>query len=210
MCPRSKTSRGMEDKKSVILVSPSEMVARGLEVVLGDSAEFRVEEIFHDLSRPVEARLRIVDPDIVIIDPTVFDFRSRKEGRGRLADICDSIVIALDVSGLTDDVLRQYDGSVSIYDRPDEVVRKVRSSMESKQTDSIVSDGGELSSREKEILVCVAKGMLNKEIADKLNLSIYTVITHRKNITRKIGIKTVAGLTVYALLNNLIDMNSVQ
>lgn len=210
MCPRSKTSRGMEDKKSVILVSPSEMVARGLEVVLGDSAEFRVEEIFHDLSRPVEARLRIVDPDIVIIDPTVFDFRSRKEGRGRLADICDSIVIALDVSGLTDDVLRQYDGSVSIYDRPDEVVRKVRSSMESKQTDSIVSDGGELSSREKEILVCVAKGMLNKEIADKLNLSIYTVITHRKNITRKIGIKTVAGLTVYALLNNLIDMSSVQ
>lgn len=210
MCPQSKTSRGMEDKKSVILVSPSEMVARGLEVVLGDSAEFRVEEIFHDLSRPVEARLRIVDPDIVIIDPTVFDFRSRKEGRGRLADICDSIVIALDVSGLTDDVLRQYDGSVSIYDRPDEVVRKVRSSMESKQTDSIVSDGGELSSREKEILVCVAKGMLNKEIADKLNLSIYTVITHRKNITRKIGIKTVAGLTVYALLNNLIDMNSVQ
>ena len=210
MCPQSKTSRGMEDKKSVILVSPSEMVARGLEVVLGDSAEFRVEEIFHDLSRPVEARLRIVDPDIVIIDPTVFDFRSRKEGRGRLADICDSIVIALDVSGLTDDVLRQYDGSVSIYDRPDEVVRKVRSSMESKQTDSIVSDGGELSSREKEILVCVAKGMLNKEIADKLNLSIYTVITHRKNITRKIGIKTVAGLTVYALLNNLIDMSSVQ
>jgi len=200
----------MEDKKSVILVSPSEMVARGLEVVLGDSAEFRVEEIFHDLSRPVEARLRIVDPDIVIIDPTVFDFRSRKEGRGRLADICDSIVIALDVSGLTDDVLRQYDGSVSIYDRPEEVVRKVRSSMESKQTDSIVSDGGELSSREKEILVCVAKGMLNKEIADKLNLSIYTVITHRKNITRKIGIKTVAGLTVYALLNNLIDMSSVQ
>ncbi|MBR5176212.1 MAG: response regulator transcription factor [Bacteroidales bacterium] len=200
----------MEDKKSVILVSPSEIVARGLEVVIGDSGEFRVEEIFHDLSRPVEARLRIVDPDIVIIDPTVFDFKSRKEGRGRLADICDSIVMALDVSGLTDDVLRQYDGSVSIYDSPDEVLRKVRSSMESKQTDSPMSDGGELSSREKEILVCVAKGMLNKEIADKLNLSIYTVITHRKNITRKIGIKTVAGLTVYALLNNLIDMNSVQ
>ena len=51
--------------------------------------------------------------------------------------------------------------------------------------------------------------MLNKEIADKLNLSIYTVITHRKNITHKTGIKTVAGLTVYALLNNLIDMNSL-
>ena len=52
--------------------------------------------------------------------------------------------------------------------------------------------------------------MLNKEIADKLCLSIYTVITHRKNITRKLGIKTVAGLTLYALLNGLIDSSSVQ
>ena len=72
------------------------------------------------------------------------------------------------------------------------------------------SEGEELSAREKEILVCVAKGMLNKEIADQENISIYTVITHRKNITRKTGIKTVAGLTVYALLNNLIDINTIE
>jgi DNA-binding CsgD family transcriptional regulator len=76
--------------------------------------------------------------------------------------------------------------------------------------ETVRSEGEELSAREKEILVCVAKGMLNKEIADRFNLSVYTVITHRKNITRKTGIKTVAGLTVYALLNNLIDINSVE
>ena len=70
--------------------------------------------------------------------------------------------------------------------------------------------GEELSAREKEILVCVAKGLLNKEIADAENISIHTVITHRKNITRKTGIKTVAGLTVYALLNNLIDINTIE
>ena len=68
----------------------------------------------------------------------------------------------------------------------------------------------ELSEREKEILVCVARGMLNKEIADQNNISIHTVISHRKNITRKIGIKTVAGLTVYAILNGLIDVNSIE
>ena len=72
------------------------------------------------------------------------------------------------------------------------------------------SEEEELSAREKEILVCVAKGMLNKEIADAENISIHTVITHRKNITRKTGIKTVAGLTVYALLNNLIDINTLE
>ena len=71
--------------------------------------------------------------------------------------------------------------------------------------DNAVPEGSELSPREKEILVCVAKGMINKEIADRYNISIHTVIAHRRNITRKTGIKTVAGLTVYALLNNLID-----
>ena len=67
-----------------------------------------------------------------------------------------------------------------------------------------------LSDREKEILVSVAMGLLNKEIADKHNISINTVITHRKNITRKIGIKTVAGLTAYAILNNLVDINAIE
>lgn len=68
----------------------------------------------------------------------------------------------------------------------------------------------ELSEREKEILVSVAQGLLNKEIADKHHISINTVITHRKNITRKTGIKTVPGLTVYAILHNLIDINSIE
>ena len=142
----------MGGKKSVVLVAPSDSVARDMKTILEDSGEFVVSEVFHDLPTLAEARLGNDEPDLVVID---------------------------------------------------------QSSMESRQAESS-SEGGELSAREKEILVCVAKGMLNKEIADKLCLSIYTVITHRKNITRKTGIKTVAGLTVYALLNNLIDMSSVQ
>ena len=73
-----------------------------------------------------------------------------------------------------------------------------------------VPERQELSEREKEILVSVAQGLLNKEIADKHNISINTVITHRKNITRKTGIRTVPGLTVYAILHNLIDINSIE
>jgi len=68
----------------------------------------------------------------------------------------------------------------------------------------------DLSEREKEILVSVARGLLNKEIADRHNISINTVITHRKNITRKTGIRTVPGLTAYAILNNLIDINEIE
>ena len=48
--------------------------------------------------------------------------------------------------------------------------------------------------------------MINKEIADHLNISVHTVVSHRKNITAKTDIKTVAGLTIYALLNNLLEL----
>ena len=89
------------------------------------------------------------------------------------------------------------------------VNRRMHTDLESR-FDAVEPEGEVLSAREKEILVCVAKGMLNKEIADAENISIHTVITHRKNITRKTGIKTVAGLTVYALLNNLIDINTLE
>ena len=89
------------------------------------------------------------------------------------------------------------------------VNRKLHVDLEGRD-ETLQSEGDTLSAREKEILVCVAKGMLNKEIADAESISIHTVITHRKNITRKTGIKTVAGLTVYALLNNLIDINTIE
>ncbi|MBQ5750693.1 MAG: response regulator transcription factor, partial [Bacteroidaceae bacterium] len=72
------------------------------------------------------------------------------------------------------------------------------------------TESTELSDREKEILVAVAKGLTNKSIAEQYHLSIHTVITHRKNLTRKTGIKSVSGLTVYAILNNLIDIKDVE
>ena len=62
-----------------------------------------------------------------------------------------------------------------------------------------------ISEREKEIIVCLVQGMSNKEVADKLFISINTVITHRRNIVRKLQIHSLAGLTIYAIANNLID-----
>lgn len=69
--------------------------------------------------------------------------------------------------------------------------------------------GEELTKREKEILRFVASGFSNKQIADKLYISIHTVITHRKNITEKTGIKSVSGLTVYAILKGIIDTENI-
>ena len=63
----------------------------------------------------------------------------------------------------------------------------------------------DLSSREVDVLQLIVKGITNKEIADKLNISLNTVLTHRKNITAKLGIKTVSGLTFYAIMNGIIS-----
>ena len=67
-----------------------------------------------------------------------------------------------------------------------------------------------LSEREKEIIVCVVQGMSNKEIADHLFIATNTVTTHRRNIARKLQIHSPAGLTIYAIVNNLVDISTVK
>lgn len=81
-------------------------------------------------------------------------------------------------------------------------------------TETTNSSGGEaskdLSAREIDVLQLIVKGITNKEIADKLNISLNTVLTHRKNITSKLGIKTVSGLTFYAIMNGLISGDEIE
>lgn len=67
-----------------------------------------------------------------------------------------------------------------------------------------------LSEREKDVVISLVQGMTNKEIADHLCISPNTVITHRRNIARKLQIHTPAGLTIYAIVKNLVDISSVQ
>ena len=67
-----------------------------------------------------------------------------------------------------------------------------------------------LSDREKDVIVALVQGMANKEIADHLCISVNTVITHRRNIARKLQIHSPAGLTIYAIVNGLVDISSVK
>ena len=66
-----------------------------------------------------------------------------------------------------------------------------------------------LSEREKEILRGIAQGKVNKEIADELCISVHTVATHRRNISAKLEIHTAAGLTIFAIIHHLVDVNEV-
>ena len=67
----------------------------------------------------------------------------------------------------------------------------------------------DLSAREIEVLVLLTRGLINKEIAERLNISLTTVISHRKNICEKLGIKSVSGLTIYAVMRGYVEADSI-
>lgn len=72
-----------------------------------------------------------------------------------------------------------------------------------------VSDRHDLSVREVEVLCLIVRGFINKEIAERLHISLTTVISHRKNITEKLGIKSVPGLTIYAVMHGYVEADSI-
>ena len=153
---------------------------------------YEEEVVFPNVGSPEAA---ILDEDHSGVEETLEDLKSLVMNHlPSGADQQEAYKVLSAITSLQDDIRKHI--------RLEETALEGR--RESRQVDNT------LSPREKEILVCVAKGMLNKEIADALCISIHTVITHRKNITQKTGIKTVAGLTVYALLNNLLDIKNIE
>ncbi len=148
-------------------------------------------------------------PDILVINPTfgaMFDLTQFKEQTKCYNLKCISLISSF----LDHSLLSAYDDSISIYDDLDKIAEKIRALQEIDSTQDNPEEQEALSGREKEIVVCIVKGMTNKEIAESLFLSIHTVITHRRNITRKLQIHSSAGLTIYAIVNKLVDIKDVK
>ena len=188
----------------VAIIEPSIIIAEGLCKILQSSAEADVVGIYPTLRDFAERRVAR-DFEVVIVGSQAV--RGGESVRGSVAELGTTIVL-LATTMVDEEVLRQVDGVINIYDNEAALLRKLRAAIEQGETNPY-SDSHDLSERERDVLILVAKGMANKEIADRLNISIHTVMSHRKNITHKTGIKSVAGLTVYALLNNLLDQNDV-
>ena len=118
-------------------------------------------------------------------------------------------MVAIIYSFFDNEILSQFDAEIGINDNNTRIINKLQT-LKNDTASKSKTESESLSDRENEILVAIAKGMTNKEIAEKYYISIHTVISHRKNIVKKTGIKTVSGLTVYALLNNLISYDDIE
>ena len=98
---------------------------------------------------------------------------------------------------------------INLFDAPTLICYKVNEILNSFLSEQARDTDTELTRREIEVLQLVTKGHSNKEIADQLFVSIHTVISHRKNISEKTGIKSASGLTMYAILKKIIDVNEI-
>ena len=192
----------------IAIAENSVIIRSGLASALKRLPNLKVQTIELVSVEALSDCLRSHCPDILIVNPAFGDYfdvaRFREEiGTKRIR------VVALVSSFIDASLLSKYDDSISIFDTLEVLGTKMNhlqdiSPVEPNDNQEVISQ------REKEIVVCVVKGMTNKEIAEKLFLSIHTVITHRRNISKKLQIHSSAGLTIYAIVNKLVELSDVK
>ncbi len=167
-----------EPIRKILILEPSVLIAEGLRHVIDNFAGYDVCGIIRNQEGDIWAKIDDFNADLVIADPSVFDNRDRAGAHDMIKGIANAPVMALISTAADAAYASTFDGTIYLSDTSDDIEQKISTVMKAAPAEQR-GEGEELSSREKEILVCVAKGMLNKEIADHFNISIYTVITHR-------------------------------
>ena len=198
----------MKSDKKIIIVEPSPIVSAGLTSYFDDIKQVSIVSQLDRIDR-LEEKLAAYNPDILIINPLLIAYDTNEHFLKICRDFSNVIPVALVTSYVDGGILKQFKDVIEINDSKQKVVTKIFNLLSDNKLTQDKPESIELSNRETDVLVALVKGLTNKEISDKLYISVHTVITHRKNIVRKTGIKSVSGLTVYALLNNLVDETEI-
>lgn len=193
----------------IVVAETSVIVRSGLTAVLKRIPNLNIHPIEVSSPETLQNYIHLHTPDIVIVNPTFrgwFDLQTFKTENGKSG----IKYIALVCSVIENNALKEYDESIAICDDIDIITSKINHLLHTEEEEEKDNEQETLSQREKEIITCVVKGMTNKAIADKLFLSIHTVITHRRNIARKLQIHSPAGLTIYAIVNKLVELQDIK
>ncbi len=200
-----------DNSLKILIAEPSSIIRSGLSVTLKRLPGYVIQPIEISSIENLEHVLDLNKPDILIINPVFWGYVDM--GKVRSFSAAGELkIVALSSNTYSDVLLNKYDGVIDIYDSAAQIKEKIDrllENMRDKQEDDL-SGNETLSLREKEILVLVVKGLTNKEIAQELFLSTHTIITHRRNIARKLEIHSTAGLTVYAIVNKLVELDDIK
>ena len=193
----------------IAIAETSVIIRGGLTAALKRLPNVKVQPIELLSIEALHDCVRTQCPDMLIVNPAFGDYfdigKFREETSGKKIR-----VIALVTSFVDASLLSKYDESISIFDDLERLSKKISGLLNVPSEEEDLENQDALSQREKEIVICVVKGMTNKVIAEKLFLSIHTVITHRRNISKKLQIHSAAGLTIYAIVNKLVTLNDVK
>lgn len=191
-----------------IAVAETSMIVRsGLVAILKRLPDLNVQTVEITSIEGLQHCMEAHQPEILIVNPQFegwFDLEAFKQQYARQ----DMKIVSLICTVVDANQLKGYDESINLFDDLDAVAHKISTLMNVNEEED--SDQNSLSQREKEIIGCVVSGMTNKEIAEQLFISVHTVITHRRNITRKLQIHSAAGLTIYAIVNKLVELSEVK
>jgi DNA-binding NarL/FixJ family response regulator len=188
----------------IIVLENSPIIREGIQALLTNIERVNTVTFVASLDE-LEGLIKYPFESIILINPS-FILTNTNQFNQLKSKIEQTKWIGIIYSHFPVSILNKLDGEIDIYDS--------RKNFSSKLTKWIETDGNDnynnketLTDREIDVLKLLAEGFSNKEIADNLNISVNTVITHRKNISQKTGIKSVSGLTIYAVVQNLISLD---
>jgi DNA-binding NarL/FixJ family response regulator len=189
----------------IAIIEPSIIIRSGMLSVLHRLSSLQMEVFEITEMEQLKTALSWQKPDVLIINPSVMGIFSLQQIKKEVSNP-QLKCIALQNS-LSDNVaLKFYDEVISIYDSAEQINDKLTKLISEPEEEKKLES---LTIREKEIIICVIKGMTNKQIAEKLHLSSHTVISHRRNIATKLQIHSTAGLTIYAIVNKLVELDEI-
>ena len=193
-----------QNKNKIVIIEPSEIIREGLMRILS--------EYFPEFSVLTCANVNAVENHhlfeqgvfLVILNPAVLS-----AGISRLPDVLTEYSQAKRVGLITTvhqrNAISLFDDLIYLTDDRETIIEIVKKQVVDPSKKIVHKE--KLTNRELDVLGLLVKGFSNKQIADELYISIHTVITHRKNITSKLGIKSIAGLAIYGVINNIIDVD---
>jgi len=177
-----------------------------MEGLLKEIQGIYLVEVFDGSEKNLLQKINSLKPDCIIINPDA------------IAESLNTFVLSLNneatIFGLInkktpDHIKSRFTNTLEIGDGKHDLMNAFSRIIGSKKGQKPTHKNQPLTEREITILKHITLGLTNQEIAEKFFLSVHTVMTHRKNITKKLGIKTVSGLTVYALLNKIIEIQDI-
>ncbi len=191
-------------KINIAIIEPSDIIYEGLSVLLHKTTKHLY--LFHiDSLEELSNAILNESINIVILNPIVLQNRLKYFAKIQ-KQYANIVWFSLIYAYFENELLSKFHDTISISDSTEILTQKINKSFNYNNCGDTSQD--QLSEREIDVLALLIKGLLNKEVAEELNISIHTVISHRKNITKKTGIKSLSGLTIYAISKKIIPIDS--